>query len=249
MPSNLVVFRRDGDTVIPPETEELRHLKLSLIFEWQDGQYWLHSDDPKERPIGIEIDEILERHVAYFKNSSVYKEILAKAVGIKTGLRPRILDLTGGLLGDSLLLLAMGCEVMAVERHPAVAFLVKSALENATHPLLSRFKFFYGDASTLLEKRPQTEVIFFDPMFEDANQKSLPKKEMRIFRSMIGEDTDAAEVFKRALEIRPTRLVIKRPRLSMALGVETPLQYVGKATRYDVYLGLGGGPIVSNLLK
>jgi 16S rRNA (guanine1516-N2)-methyltransferase len=207
---------------------------LSKYFEWRDGQYWLLSDNPKENSIGISIDLELERHQAYFKKSSVHKELLARSVGIKGSHRPHVLDLTAGMLGDSLLLLSMGCEVVAVERNPLVRVLIRSALEKATHPLLSKFHFLESEAMAALQYAK--EVVFFDPMFEDANDKALPRKEMRIFRQFIGSDADAKSVFDAALKLGLKRLVVKRPRHSVALG-ENPLQYTGKATRYDVYLG------------
>src|SRR5690606_33904787 len=147
------------------------------------------------RPIGILIDETLERHLGYFKKSSIYKENLAKALGIKPGVRPRVLDLTGGLLGDSLLMLAMGAQVETLERHPVVSFLIESALQAATHPLLKNFRFHSSDALTFLAECGEFEVIYFDPMFEDANHKASPNKEMRIFREVVGNDADAVEVF------------------------------------------------------
>jgi 16S rRNA (guanine1516-N2)-methyltransferase len=209
---------------------------LSITFEWIDGQYWLHSDGPKERPIGIQIDRELKRHEEYFKRSSIHNELLARAVGVKSGIRPKILDLTGGLLGDTLLFLSFGCEVVTIERHPIISFLIKSALHNAKHASLSRFTFLAQDASVFLAQKPPVDVIFFDPMFEDVNVKSSPKKEMRIFRGLVGSDKDAKLVFEMARELRPRRLVVKRPRLSVTLVENPQIVFEGKATRYDVYL-------------
>jgi 16S rRNA (guanine1516-N2)-methyltransferase len=73
-------------------------------------------------------------------------------------------------------------------------------------------------------------------MFEDANEKALPKKEMRIFRSVVGSDEDALSVFNMARALKPKRLVIKRPRLSIPLMENPNISFKGKATRYDVYL-------------
>ncbi len=208
---------------------------LFLTLEWINGQYWLHSDDPKERPIGIQIDQELERHDEFFKRSSIVKELLARAVGVKPGIRPKILDLTGGLLGDTLLFLSFGCEVITLERHPVIAFLIQSALNNAHHPAVNCLTFIPMDAESYLAQKNIPDVVFFDPMFEDANARALPKKEMRIFRSFVGQDQDALNVFRRARELNPKRLVVKRPRLSVELGEVPKIKFEGKATRYDVY--------------
>ncbi len=226
---------RDGVTQVAAEPilEPVAH--LDLVFEWIDGQYWLHSDIPRERPIGIEIDRELRRHEEFFKRSSLQKELLAKAIGVKGPARPTVLDLTAGLLGDSLLLLSFGCAVRACERNPVVAFLIQSALARAQHPKIKNFEFTFGDGETNLESLNNIDVIYFDPMFEDANSKTAPRKEMRIFRNVVGPDQDAQEIFRKARKLGPKRLVVKRPRHSVDLGEEPALQFIGKSTRYDVY--------------
>lgn len=223
-----------------PDTQALEDFCLKntidIMFDEKDGQLWLKSNLPKEKPIGIEVDETLERHVTFFKKSSVYKDNLAKALGIKPGVRPKVLDLTGGLLGDTLLMLAMGAQVTTLERHPVVKFLIESALHNSHHPLLANLNFVGRDAGEYLKTCEPHEVIFFDPMFEDANHKTSPNKEMRIFREVVGSDSDATEIANLAREKATKRLVVKRPRLSRTLLTEECLQYQGKSTRYDVYL-------------
>lgn len=211
---------------------------LELVFEWIDGQFWLHSDNPNENPIGIEIDRELSRHEEFFKKSSLQKELLARAVGVKGPYRPKVLDLTAGMLGDSLLLLSFGCEVWASERHPVMSFLIESALQKASHPKIKNFHFLSQDSSETLEDPPAVDVIYFDPMFEDPSHKTSPRKEMRIFRSLVGNDADAEVVFKKALARKPKRLVVKRPRQSQVLVERPSVEYMGKSTRYDVYFSV-----------
>jgi hypothetical protein len=208
---------------------------LDLTIEWINGQFWLHSDISQEKPIGIEIDRELDRHLDYLKKSSLHKELLARAIGIKGGHRPRVLDLTAGMLGDSLLLLSFGCEVWAVERHPVIRFLISSALNNSKHPILHHFHFIASDADSVLAEDLPVDVLFFDPMFEDPNEKTAPKKEMRIFRNLVGKDRDAEKVLRTALDKKVKRLVVKRPRRSEILSLKPSVQYLGKSTRYDVY--------------
>lgn len=208
---------------------------LDITFEWIDGQFWLHSDDPKENPIGVKIDQELTRHEDYFRRTSLHKELLARAIGVKGGHRPKVLDLTAGLLGDSLLFLSFGCEVWAFERHPVIQFLLSSALQNSYHPKIKNLHFVPGEALMALQENLPIETIYFDPMFEDANERALPRKEMRIFRKFVGKDQDAIDVFNRALEKKVKRLVVKRPRHSILLGPKPSVDYLGKSTRYDVY--------------
>lgn len=226
-----LIFLKDGKKIEP----EFDISGTDATLEWINGQYWLHSDDPKEKPIGIEIDRILERHLEFFKKSSVQKELFARALGIKGAQKPKVLDLTAGLLGDSLLFLAAGCTVTAIERNPLIAFLIRSAVKNARHELLSKFTFEEGDSGLILENPPAVDVIYFDPMFEDANHKASPKKEMRIFRTLLSGDADAEVVLQKALSTGVKRIVVKRPRLSRELLNKKPVRMEGKSTRYDVY--------------
>lgn len=89
-----------------------------------------------------------------------------------------------------------------------------------------------------LQSPPAVDVIYFDPMFEDPNKQASPRKEMRIFRSLIGKDQDAETVFKKARSLRPKRLVIKRPRHSQIMVEKPSVEYMGKSTRYDVYFSV-----------
>jgi 16S rRNA (guanine1516-N2)-methyltransferase len=225
------------------------HQDLAVTLEWSRGQFWLYSDNPQERPIGIHLDQELERHQQYFKSHSVVKELLARAIGIRPGLRPKVVDLTGGLLGDTQLFLSFGCSVVTVERHPIIALLIKSAKEKAQHSALSRWQFIQSDALSFLSAEQSFEVIYFDPMFDDVNDKALPKKEMRIFRGFVGSDDDALKVFQCAYDKKPKRLVVKRPRLSKSLWEKPDIIFEGKATRYDVYLPQNHGTFGLNPVK
>lgn len=239
-----ITILRDGVKVPTDDAQflELNNFSIQqgidLVFEWINGQYWLHSDIPKENPIGIEIDKELIRHEEFFKKSSLQKELLAKAIGVKGPYRPKVYDLTAGMLGDSLMFLAFGCEVWATERHPVIRFLIQSALLNAQHPKVRQFHFYSEDALEFLNHPPEVDVFYFDPMFEDASSKTSPRKEMRIFRSLVGKDQDAEDIFRKALGKKPKRLVVKRPRQSIELVQKPSVEYIGKSTRYDVYFSI-----------
>ena len=107
---------KNGKEISAESESELKLLdfcqrqNLDCVMEWIDGQYWLHSDREKENPFTVRIDEELRRHEDYFKRNSLQKELLARAIGVKGGFRPKVLDLTAGLLGDSLLFLSFGTE-------------------------------------------------------------------------------------------------------------------------------------------
>ncbi|HAD42901.1 MAG TPA: 16S rRNA (guanine(1516)-N(2))-methyltransferase, partial [Plesiomonas shigelloides] len=51
-------------------------------------------------------------------------EAVAKAVGIKKGYLPDVVDATAGLGRDAFVLASIGCRVRLLERHPVVAALL-----------------------------------------------------------------------------------------------------------------------------
>ncbi len=56
-------------------------------------------------------------------------EAVAKAVGIKGGYLPDVVDATAGLGRDAFVLAALGCRVRMLERHPVVAALLEDGLQ------------------------------------------------------------------------------------------------------------------------
>ncbi len=67
---------RDSQLCEPSTFEEqtlfdyCRIQNIDITMEQRDGQFWLHSDNEKERPIGISLDADLKRHEEYLKKSS-----------------------------------------------------------------------------------------------------------------------------------------------------------------------------------
>jgi len=241
----MTVLIREKNVFSSEELDDIQELESHVLlqgqevsFLWKNNQYWLFSHNPKEKPISVEIDAEIENHLDFFKKSSLYHELMAKAVGVKPQFRPEVFDLTAGLLGDSLKLVAMGCKVRAYERNPIVHFLLKYALKNASHPLIKNLELVYEDASNALSRIREHHVVFYDPMFEDFNDKAAPKKEMRIFRSVVGVDPDSKILVTKILEKKVKRLVIKRPRHSVELIEKEATKYLGKSIRYDVYFSV-----------
>jgi len=185
------------------------------------------------KPVFIDIASILEKHRIYFNKNSFYKESLAKALGIKKGkTRNSFCDATGGLLSDSLMMYCFDIDNFDIyERHPVAATLITNALGQVDLPIK------FSNKSALDISRDY-DVIFFDPMYEDKNTKSAPKKEMQIFREVIGSDVDAVTIAEHLKSKAKERLVIKRPAKSNFLLEAPSHQIKGKSTRYDVYMNV-----------
>ena len=172
------------------------------------------------------------------------RQPLARAVGLK-GHRPTVLDATAGLGRDSLLLAALGCSVMAVERSPVLGAMLRDALRRAADephwgPIVrERLQLTIGDARALLANlsgAAAPDVVYVDPMYPPRRKSALPKKEMRVLRRLVGDDPDASDLLAAALRAARTRVVVKRPRHAPPLAGEPTLTVEGKMVRYDVYL-------------
>lgn len=208
---------------------QLSDRSLNECLNQTDSGYALLSPKPKERSVELHFEkEFLDwkKTLTAFKSQPLYR-----ALGVKGDHKPFVLDATCGLAGDSLQLLVFGCRVHSWERHPIPALMLLKAFETWDNPIKEKWSL-----DLLHFTVPEDiEVIYFDPMFKEANQKSLPRKEMRIFREVVGSDDDAIEVAQEFLLLK-RRLIIKRPLKSPPLLENPSFQQSGKAVRFDVYL-------------
>ncbi len=174
--------------------------------------------------IFCQIHSEMEYHKRHFFKNSIHKDLLAKAIGLKKGEpKPIVIDLTAGLLGDSILLSFFCLKVVAYERNPLIYALSKSALNTYPCNIELHFGEFKGSA----------DIAYYDPMYSDPNKKTAPKKEMQLFRKILGKEDDSLEYLSK---ISIKRLAIKRSAKAGLLIAEPAVQFSGKSTRYDVYL-------------
>lgn len=176
------------------------------------------------------------------------RQPLLRAAGIKKGdpYRPVVVDATAGLGEDSWLLAGAGCRVVAVERNPVLAALLRDAVERARDlapEVAGRITVLAGDAAELLPKMheradlPAIDVVYLDPMYPGhASRKTAERKPMRVLRWLVGEDSDADSLLEPALMAARRRVVVKRPTSAAALAGRTPVAtHEGRGVRYDVY--------------
>jgi len=207
----------------------LSHLSDTSLLRLTERGYALVSPDPKEREVILDLEkEFLDwkKTLTAFNSQPLYR-----ALGVKGEKKPFVLDATCGLAGDSLQLLVFGCRVHAWERHPITALMLLKAYELWDNPMKEKWSLEFSDWSVPSD----VEVIYFDPMFKEPNQKSLPRKEMRIFREVVGQDADAIEVALRLKNMK-RRVIIKRPLKADPLIEGPSFSQSGKAVRFDVYL-------------
>lgn len=172
-------------------------------------------------------------------------QMVAKAVGLKPGVNPQVLDATAGLGGDAFVLACLGAQVHMQERNPVVyslladgvARLHEAALNEATvlQPIAARISL----ASAVCQSGQQMEtadVVYLDPMFPSREKSAAVKKEMTAFHSLVGEDPDQDVLLEQALAVARYRVVVKRPRKAPWLANQKPaLELTGKSSRFDIY--------------
>jgi 16S rRNA (guanine1516-N2)-methyltransferase len=170
---------------------------------------------------------------------------LARAVGLGPP-RPFVLDATAGLGRDSWLLAGLGCRILAVERSPVVWALLDDGLRRARQApeadldVLDRISLERGDARDVLlglaeDQRP--DVVLIDPMYPPSQRTALPRKEMRLLSSLLGQDDDAARLLEVARRTARRRVVVKRHLRDAPLADERPTHArSGRSTRFDVYV-------------
>jgi 16S rRNA (guanine1516-N2)-methyltransferase len=179
------------------------------------------------------------------KHGGGRKQDLARAIGLKKGWQPTIIDATAGLGRDGFVLAHLNCIVHMLERSPILAVMLEDSLMRARQDkqlaeTANRIKLTNTDSREflpLLKPEEKPDVIYLDPMYPERTKSSLVKKEMRILRSLTGDDSDAGELLNIALQFALNRVVVKRPRLAPTLDdIEPSHSITGKTSRFDVYL-------------
>ncbi len=232
------------------------HLTASIVAELprEAGALVLHIGDQgislgetgKKAPKPIQVEFASGKAAHRRKYGGGKSQMIAKAVGLKTGVKPRVLDATAGLGGDAFVLAGLGCDMLMMERHPVVAALLQDGLERALSDpeaadVASRMKLVPGNstesmAQAIADTGFSPQVIYLDPMFPAREKSASVKKEMKLFHQLVGFDTDEADLLATALELASHRVVVKRPRKAPAIeGVAPTYVLEGKSSRYDIY--------------
>ena len=171
------------------------------------------------------------------------KQQLAKAVGIRSGFRPDIIDATAGLGRDSFILASLGSNITMIERSQIMYDLLEEGMKKASKKggrlseIIARMKLIRGDAIDILPDIT-ADVIYIDPMHPPRHKSALVKTEMRQLRSIVGDDLDQLELIKIALKTNCKRVALKWPAKS-PLPEDLPACHhhiTGKSVRFDVFI-------------
>lgn len=217
---------------------------LLVIAEHPLYNYQLSLHFPTEKLSPLTVDFQSDRLLYRQKFGGGRQQPIARAVGLKKGATPCVLDATAGLGRDAFVLASLGCQVQMLERHPVIHALLEDglrrlALGNAgSNPIVTALQLAHADARQwLTTTRQPIDVIYLDPMYPHRTKSALVKKEMRILRQLVGDDLDVVALLDTAVRIARQRVVVKRPKTAPVIGAITPSFCVeSKNTRYDIYL-------------
>ncbi|MBK0059198.1 class I SAM-dependent methyltransferase [Pseudomonas sp. S44] len=192
-------------------------------------------------PVRVDFVEGQAAHRRLFGGGS--GQMIAKAVGIAQGVRPQVLDATAGLGKDAFVLASLGCQMTLIERQPLIAALLEDGLARGrldaeVAPIVERMRLLTGNAIERMRdwQGEAPQVIYLDPMFPHRDKSALVKKEMRVFRPLVGDDLDAPALLEAALALASHRVVVKRPRKAPIIDGPKPSHSLeGKSSRYDIY--------------
>jgi len=171
-------------------------------------------------------------------------QMIARAIGIKGAIRPKVLDATAGLGRDAFVLASLGCSVQMIEREAILAVLLQDGLnraaqDNATAEIIQRMRLIEGDACDLMQhwQSEPPEVIYLDPMFPEQKQTAAVKKDLNLLRLLLDNQTqDENALLEAALNLASHRVVVKRPRKAPNLGnIPAAASLMGKSCRFDIY--------------
>jgi len=211
-----------------------------LLLAEQQKLKLLKLDEPKLGAIYVDFVEGASAHRRKFGGGR--GQDIAKAVGLKHGFTPHVLDATAGLGRDAFVLAALGCKVTLMERMPAVAALLFDGLERArlnadVSEIVDNMTLIHASSIEHMNLAEQPDVIYLDPMYPHREKSAAVKKEMRVFQTLVGEDLDADNLLSPALELANYRVVVKRPSYAEPIANKKPSTSIKmKKNRFDVYV-------------
>jgi 16S rRNA (guanine1516-N2)-methyltransferase len=197
-------------------------------------------DEPKLGAIKVDFVEGAVAHRRKFGGGR--GQDIAKAVGLKHGFTPHVLDATAGLGRDAFVLAGLGCKLTLLERMPVVAALLDDGIERAklnheVADIANNMQLIHGSSIEEVDLADGPDVVYLDPMYPHREKSAAVKKEMRIFQSLVGEDLDADGLLAPALALAKYRVVVKRPSYAPPLDGKKPSMTINmKKNRFDVYV-------------
>lgn len=207
-----------------------------LQLEWASPQ--------AHRPAPLFVD-FAGGAVGYRVRNSGGRQMIARAVGVRSNQHVWVADPTAGLGRDAFVLATLGCTVTCAERNPVVWALLADGLSRARNEVTTQ-----GAAARLVLQRRdglawmdelsaqslRPEVVYLDPMFPSNKGGAAVKKELQVLRDIVEDVQDERAMLERALACARRRVVLKRPRHGADIpGFVPSFTLRGESARFDVF--------------
>ena len=189
------------------------------------------------------IDLLTARHLGRLERSGRSSEALLRSVAVRGRISGLLIDdASAGLGRDGLLLHSAGARVRLHERHVLIWAMLYDALERAGRdPRGTRLPHglpqlcaccSYPDPGAA--ERP--DVIYFDPMFPACRIRGQVRRDMQLFRELVGRDPDQGQVLCGLRQHARFRVVVKRPRSASPLLSDVSYHIDSGQCRFDCYV-------------
>ncbi|WP_448212423.1 class I SAM-dependent methyltransferase [Colwellia sp. MEBiC06753] len=220
------------------------HPDLAFVLQVNDQVLELtKTDEPKLTPIKVDFVEGAVAHRRKFGGGR--GQDIAKAVGLKHGFTPHVLDATAGLGRDAFVLASLGCKITLIERNPVVAALLEDGIARAQlntdiAEIAERMTLIHQSSIDEMTTLNDIDVVYLDPMYPHKEKSAQVKKEMRVFQSLVGADDDADLLLAPAKALAKYRVVVKRPSYASPIANTKPSTEIKmKKNRFDIYVNQG----------
>lgn len=246
--TNVVGLLPDVPTGLPgvrvATIEQAREKQLPLVLGWFDNRLALKSSDGKETPVAADFSGGKQGY--RLAADRVRHERLVKALGGMPTEPLNVVDGTGGLGRDALVMAQAGFHVDIIERSPIIHALLADGIERLRKDdgaLAARLRLHWGDSYQWLIKQNENLqeyfAVYLDPMFPQRQKSAAIKKDLLWLQQLerAPEEGEAQRLLSAARARAKKRVVVKRPLRAPALGDQVAgYSLDGKAIRFDVYL-------------
>ena len=208
----------------------------SLVLQ-EDNLYFNFKKERALTPLKIDIQK---GALGWRLARAQHETHLKKAIG-KTDRPLRILDATAGLLGDSIIMLALGHSVTAYEQSKILYTMLNYQLNqlSETHSNSLNFQLINSNVCETNFSEESFDVIYFDPMYHEDKASSARRSDLKKINSILeieGLASDPESTFTYLRNIPSTKLIVKRPLKADAFKGSINYQVLGKSVRFDIYL-------------
>ena len=214
----------------------INHDRDSLVFQ-EDNLYFNFKKERALTPLKIDIQK---GALGWRLARAQHETHLKKAIG-KTDQPLRILDATAGLLGDSMIMLALGHSVTAYEQSKILYTMLNNQLNqlSETDSNLLNFQLINSNVCETKFSEESFDVIYFDPMYPEDKASNARRSDLKKINSILqieGLASDPESTFTYLRNIPSTKLIVKRPLKADAFKGSINYQVFGKSVRFDIYL-------------